>query len=49
MAEKRTMRGGGICTQSLERKTGERDQAGGAGRTSLAAMVAGALGVFSFE
>jgi hypothetical protein len=45
MAGKRTTRGGGICTQSSERKTGEGDQAGGVGRTSLVAMVAGALGV----
>jgi hypothetical protein len=45
MAGKRTTREGRICTQSSERKTGEGDQAGGAGRTTLVAMVAGALGV----
>jgi hypothetical protein len=43
MAGTRTTRGGGICTQSSERKMGEGDQVGGAGRTSLVAMVAGAI------
>jgi hypothetical protein len=46
MAGKRTTRGGGICTQRSERKTGEGDQAGGAGRTSRVAMVAGAQKVY---
>jgi hypothetical protein len=45
MAGKRTTREGEICTQSSERKTGEGDQDGGAGRISLIATVAGALGV----